>query len=141
MSTEVRQTFVLPRVGQGDRGRAIERLAGFLRALGADAAWRVDITRARKRRSDQQNRALWGVAYKTLADATGNDPEDLHMFFLGEHFGWEVIEVMGQKRRVPKRRSSKLNTVEFMGFYDFIQRRAAECGYYIPSPNEDAFNA
>lgn len=91
---------------------------------------------ARKTRSHEQNAALWGVAYKTLADATGNDPEDLHTFFLGEWSGWDVIDVMGQQRRVPKRRSSKMTTVEFSEFYEFIQRRAAECGYNVPSPNE-----
>lgn len=97
---------------------------------------RVTVELAKRKRSDPQNAALWGVAYATLKDATGNDPHDLHEFFLGEHFGWEVYEVMGQKRRRPIRRSSKLSTVEFAEFYAFIQQRAAEAGYYVPDPNE-----
>ena len=90
-----------------------------------------------KSRTDPQNRSLWGIAYKLLSAETGNDPEDLHEYFLGEWGGWKTIDVMGQKRRQPERRSSKLNTVEFNDFYAFIQRRSAEVGYYIPDPGEE----
>ena len=128
------QTFVIPPTG---REGMVNRLSAFLLAALPGKALRVEACEYRRRRSDDQNRALWGVAYKTLADATGNDPDDLHEFFLGEFFGWDVIEVMGQKRRVPKRRSSKLTTTEFAEFYDFIQRRAAENGYYVPDPGEE----
>lgn len=128
------QTFILPRALP--RAGMIQRIAAFLESALPGQALKVEVARYAKRRSDQQNRALWGVAYKALSEATGNDPEDLHTFFLGEHFGWEVIDVMGQKRRVPKRRSSRLDTGEFADFYAFIQRRAAECGYYVPDPNE-----
>lgn len=128
------QTFTVPEKG---RDAMVDRIACFLRKALPGKRIRVEVGEYRRRRSDDQNRALWGVAYKTLADATGNDPDDLHEFFLGEFFGWDVIEVMGQKRRVPKRRSSKLTTTEFAEFYDFIQRRAAENGYYVPSPGEE----
>lgn len=95
----------------------------------------VEVKEYQKRRSDEQNRALWGLAYRILRDETGNDPEDLHTYFLGEFLGWEVIDVMGQKRRVPKRRSSGMSTVEFAEFFAFIQGRAAQAGYYIPDPD------
>lgn len=108
----------------------------FISALPESTDWRITIDRVRKTRTNDQNAALWGCAYKALHEATGNDPEDLHTFFLGEWSGWDVIDVMGQQRRVPKRRSSKITTVEFSEFYEFIQRRAAECGYNVPSPNE-----
>jgi hypothetical protein len=69
-------------------------------------------------------------------DATGNDPDDLHEYFLGEWGGWETISVMSRKRLVPIRRSSKLSTVEFSEFYAFIQQRAAEkVGIFIPDPD------
>jgi len=119
-----------------DRAAMIDRVADFLKSALPGKTLRVEICQFRKRRSMDQNAALWGVAYKALQDATGNDPEDLHTFFLGEWAGWDTVDVMGQKRRVPKRRSSKLTTVEFSEYYEFIQRRAAECGYYVPSPNE-----
>lgn len=127
------QTFTLPRTG---REAIADRLRAFLLTALPGKELRVEICEHRKRRSDEQNRALWGLAYKILHDATGNDPEDLHEFFLGEHFGWEVIDVMGQKRRVPIRRSSKLSRVEFAEFFDFIQRRSAETvGVFIPDPD------
>lgn len=126
-------TFVL---SPTDRQADIERLTRFLSECLPGKPVRVEVCQHRKRRSDEQNRALWGVAYRTLADETGNDVNDLHEYFLGEHFGWEVIDVLGQQRRRPIRRSSKLSTAEFSDFYAFIQYRAAEMGYYIPDPGE-----
>lgn len=127
------QTFVLPK---SDRERIADNLRAFVMSALPGKELRVEVCEYRKRRSQDQNAALWGVAYKTLSDATGNDAEDLHTFFLGEWGGWEVITVMGQQRRVPKRRSSKLTTVEFADFYAFIQRRSAETvGVYVPDPD------
>jgi hypothetical protein len=60
----------------------------------------------------------------------------LHEYFLGEHFGWETLEGFGRKRLRPLKRSSKLSTAEFAAFVDFIQRKAAELGIYIPDANE-----
>lgn len=131
----IAQNFVLP-PETVDRSRIAENLHAFILSALPGKRLQVTVREFKKRRSDEQNRALWGVAYKTLADATGNDPDDLHEFFLGEHFGWQVTEVMGQKRRKPVRRSSRLSTVEFAEFYSFIQRRAAEAGFYVPDPGE-----
>ena len=127
------QTFRLPKT---DRERIADNLRAFVMSALPGKELRVEVCEYRKRRSHDQNAALWGVAYKTLSDATGNDPDDLHTFFLGEWGGWEMIQVMGQVRRVPKRRSSKLSTVEFSDFYAFIQQRAAETvGVYVPDPD------
>jgi hypothetical protein len=127
------QTFVIPAT---DRERIANNLRDFAMTALPGKKLRVEVCEYRKRRSDDQNKALWGVAYKTLRDATGNDPDDLHTFFLGEWAGWEVVDVMGQKRRVPKRRSSKLTTAEFAEFYAFIQQRSAETvGVFIPDPD------
>lgn len=128
------QTFILPRALPRDR--VIAAVYGFLSGLAPDKAWKLEISQHKAKRSDQQNRALWGVAYKTLRDLTGNDPDDLHVFFLGEHFGWTTVEVMGAKRRVPLRTSKNLSKTEFAEFYAFIQQRSAENGYYVPDPNE-----
>ncbi len=127
------QTFVIPKT---DRARIADNLRAFVMTALPGKEIRVEVCEYRKRRSDDQNKALWGLAYKILSDATGNDADDLHTFFLGEFFGWEVIDVMGQKRRVPIRRSSKLTTVEFADFFAFIQQRSAETvGVYIPDPD------
>ena len=103
----------------------------------------VDCKSWKAPRTDEQNAALWGVAYKTLHLLTGNDPDDLHDYFCGEHFGWVESDVMGQRKRRPLRtttvdekgRKKKLNTTDFAAFYDFIQQRSAENGYYVPDPD------
>lgn len=127
------QTFRIPKT---DRQRIADNLHAFVMSAMPGKELRVEVCEYRKRRSQDQNAALWGVAYKTLSDATGNDADDLHVYFLGEWGGWETVSVMGQARRVPIRRSSKLTTVEFADFYAFIQRRAAETvGVYVPDPD------
>lgn len=127
------QTFRLPATG---RERIADNLRDFVMSALPGKELRVEVCEYRKRRSQDQNAALWGVAYKTLSDATGNDSDDLHTYFLGEHFGWQTVDVMGQKRRVPLRRSSRLTTVEFAEFYAFIQQRSAETvGVFVPDPD------
>ena len=62
---------------------------------------------------------------------------DLHEYFLGEHFGWQTLEGFGRKRVKPLRRSSPLSKTEFVDFVDFIQRTMAGHGVYIPDPEEE----
>jgi len=132
--------IILPK----DRPRddAIAKLVRFLHGLAPDKAWRVVVEPHKKRRSTQQNAYLWGVCYRTILDAMGQGElagwtsDDLHEFFLGEHFGWETMEGFGRKKLKPLRRSSKLSTMEFAGYVDFIQRYMAERGVYIPDANE-----
>lgn len=130
--------FFLP---SEDRAASIERVALFLERCLPGKKVKVTVEMHRKRRSDQQNRYLWGVCYPTIL-REGGEPlrgwtsEDLHELFLGRHFGWEVLEGFGQKRKRPIRRSSVLSTVEFMDFVASIQQFAAEYQVYIPDPNE-----
>lgn len=123
------QTFILP--------HAKANLLAFIERLPTQVKWRVTIKRYAKPRSNEQNRYLWGVPYKILADATGQPAEDWHEYMLGECFGWEEAEMFGRKKLRPMRRSSKLTTTEFSEFVAFIQQRAAEHGLYIPDPNEE----
>lgn len=110
----------------------------FLSTLSPSKSWRVEVVEHKERRSDQQNRYLWGVCYAELAKATGQEAEDWHEYMLGECYGWETIEMMGRKKLKPRRRSSKMDKHEFAEYVAFIQRRAAENGIYIPNPNESA---
>ena len=90
-------------------------------------------------RSIQQNRYLWGVCYPTIlekGDLEGWRGEDLHEYFLGEHFGWETIAGFGKKRVKPIHRSHNLSTMEFADYVAFVQERAAGLGIYIPDPEE-----
>lgn len=131
------QVFTLPALLA--RSRAIERIASVLHALSHDKAWRVSIIEAKPKRSEQQNRYLWGVVYKTILQTKtlqGWEAEDLHEYLLGEWGGWEIIEGFGKRRHRPVRRSSGLNKTEFAEYIDFIQRRMAEFGIYVPDADK-----
>lgn len=117
----------------------VQRISAFLSKLPVAQAWRVEVSPHRTKRSDSQNAYLWGVVYRTIlksGELAGWSNEDLHDYFLGEHFGWETLSGFGRKRLRPLRRSSKLSTVEFMDFVGFIQLKMAEVGIYVPDPNE-----
>lgn len=107
----------------------------FLSTIDPSKKWEIYIKQTKDTRSQKQNRYLWGVVYKLLQEETGNDPEDLHDYFLGEYFGWESVDVMGSDTLRPKRRSKSLPTSDFFEFVEFIRRRAAENGYFIPDPD------
>ena len=134
--------FVLPKLAVGERSDGmVAKIAGFLVRLPADKAWRVSVVEQKRTRTQQQNRYLWGVAYPAILAGGGEalggwTAEDLHEYFLGEHFGWETLEGFGRKRIKPLRRSAKLSTLEFSDFVAFIQRKAAEFCVYVPDPNE-----
>lgn len=127
----------------GGRVGVLSALIHFLKNLAQDEEWEVTVKRFKRSRSDSQNNALWGVAYEALKRETGNDPEDLHTYFCGEYFGWEVEQVMGHKRMKPKRTTTRneegkrevLPWDKFCEFYAYIQRRAAEVGVFVPDPD------
>jgi hypothetical protein len=132
------QTFILPRALS--RERVIERIAVLLASLPMDRAWRISVGEHKRRRSNQQNRYLWGCVYATILKAgqlQGWDAEDLHDYLLGEHFGWEVLEGFGKRRMRPLRRSAALNRQEFSDYIDFIQRKMATLGIFIPDADAE----
>ena len=111
----------------------------LLGRLPSDKKWKVEISEYRETRSDLQNKALWGCAYKAIGEALGYDREDLeqlHEEMLCRCFGSTEREVMGLVRKVPNRRSSKLDRGDFARFYEFIQREAAQYGVFVPDPDK-----
>lgn len=128
------QTFVLP---DKDRQRIADNLHQFVLSALPGKRLKVTVEEYRKRRSDDQNRFLWGLVYPTILQSgslEGWTAEDLHEYFLGEVYGWQTIEGFGRKRIKPIRRSSKMTTVEFAEFIAEIQRRMAEFGVFIADP-------
>lgn len=126
-------------INKGNRDRTEAKVCAFISSLAQDKSWRITVVEYRKRRSEQQNRYLWGICYKTIMEEAGEElrgwtADDLHEFFLGEVYGWQETEGFGRKRLKPLRRSSKLDTMEFVDFVDYIQRFAAEHGIYIADP-------
>ena len=129
------QRFVL-RSNDTVRVNVLANCIAHLQRLPSSKSWRVEIVEHRERRSDAQNRYLWGVCYAELQRVTGQDAADWHEYMLGECYGWETVEMMGRKKLRPMRRSSKMDKSEFAEYVAFIQRRAAEHNIYIADPNE-----
>lgn len=86
--------------------------------------------RTKPKRSDKQNRYLWGVVYKLISDHTGFEVEEVHELmkfrFLRTQIG----------RFETTLSTAKLSTIEFNEYLDKINRFAIEeCGFSIPLPN------
>lgn len=127
------QTFQLPKLAE--RTGTFERLIKFLTLLPMECGWVIEVKRLQRKRSDAQNRYLWGVCYPAIMEhLKGWDANDVHEYCLGECFGWESLEGLGRKRLRPIRRSSKLSVTEFMDYVDWIQRDMATRGIFVPDP-------
>lgn len=127
------QTVILQ--AGSDRSKTIERVGIMLNALPKEVAFKVEVSEYKPRRSDAQNRYLWGVAYREICKhLPGWHAEDVHEYFLGEWSGWETVEGLGRKRMRPLRRSARLSKTEFSEYVAFIQQRAAEHGIFIEDP-------
>lgn len=130
----VRQVFILP---AKERESCILRVTTALRKLEPYNDWRIEVTEYKDTRSLEANAYLWGVAYRTIlehSDLQGWDADDLHTYFLGEHFGWQTIQAFGKKRVKPVKRSSRLSISQFSEYVAFVIRKAAELGIVIPDP-------
>lgn len=103
----------------------------------------VEVKPHKQTRSSDQNAALFGLAYKTIREQTGNDIAELHQWACGEFFGWTEYEVMGQRKKRPMRTTTTdeagkrkvMSKTEFAEFFGFVQMKAAEFGIFIPDPD------
>lgn len=76
----------------------------------------LEIHTRKPKRSDQQNRYLWGVYYPLIANETGErDIDRLHEFFKGKFLTTGIVEVMGEKVRI-KKSTTELSKVDFTMF-------------------------
>jgi hypothetical protein len=140
VSSEFEQVIEIP---AKDRDAAANRVRAFLLNCLPGKGLSVRITKAKRERSDVQNKALWGLAYKVLSDNTGHEPEELHEYFCGEFFGWEEYEIFGARKKRPRRTTTRdengkrdvISKMQCAEFFDFIQRRADAVGIYIPNPD------
>lgn len=134
----MKQAFILPKLMPRDK--VICRVVDALEDLPISEGFRVEIHEHKATRSDAQNNYLWGAVYPAILKAGGNllagwIDKDLHEYCLGEHFGWEVVSGFGKRKQRPVRRSSRLSKIEFMAYIEFIQRRMAEHGIFVPDPD------
>jgi hypothetical protein len=85
----------------------------------------------KKDRSNEQNRYMWGVVYRLLADYTGHSPEEIH-----EAMKYEFLLSRESKLKVP-RSTADLSTIEMEDYLSRVREFASlELGVYIPEPNE-----
>lgn len=132
------QHFILPKLAA--REGAIERITRILGTLSHECAWRIEVHEHKPTRSHAQNRLLWSL-YEEIIKRGGEqmqgwDKEDLHTFFLCNHFGSEVRELFGRKRHIPLRTSSKLSKMEFVDLIESIVRFMAERGVVLDMPDD-----
>lgn len=137
------QKFVL----QPNNGRAgsVARLVTYMQSLPLDKPWAVVIGKLTRERTNKQNAALWGHAYKIIREETGNDVDDLHEHFCGENWGWKETRILGQANIKPRRTTTHdengnkdvINTEEFYNFFLMVQSQSAEYGVDIPDPSPE----
>lgn len=133
------QSVILRRLMSRDG--LIQRIGCVLLNLDVAEDWEVVIRPYRRKRSDPQNRYLWSL-YDYIIRTGGESMagwtrDDLHDFFLINHFGGETKQLFGKRRITPVRRSSRLNKQEFTDYVESIMRFMAERGVYLPSPEDD----
>lgn len=118
----------------------IKAVAVMVAAIDVSKAWCITVEPWKRKRSDAQNRFLWGVAYPMILEQGGETlggwtRDDLHEYFLGECFGWEVLEGFGRKRMRPIKRSSAMTKEEFTEYLMFIEQRCLDMGMGpLPEP-------
>lgn len=126
------------------REKAMDYILQSLMALSVKKTWKIVWGEAKSERSELQNNALFGVAYKYLEEQTGNNKIQLHDYFCREFFGEKDQETFGKRSRQPRRTTttdengnrSVLSKFEFMQFYSFIQQHMAEkLGLSVPDPD------
>lgn len=133
------------------RERVADAVRTFIAALDTAKPYRVTIEVAKVPRTNQQNRYLWGVAYKLIADAVGYEVDEVAEFMCGQYFGWTDKRVPKKPSNpegvesVPVRTTTRdadgkrrvLNKHEFADYVAFVQRFAAKRGVHIPDPDPD----
>lgn len=115
-----------------------------VQALDPGKDWQVEIKPFKDPYTDEQRGALWGVAYETIKQHTGAEPDDIHLYFLEKYYGTVETTVLGE---VVSKRPSRTTTtgyngerdviskVELAEYYTFIQARCSAQGIEIPDPD------
>lgn len=132
------------------RQAILANLVAHLGRLPDTKSWRIEIFEDRKKRSDAQLGALFGVAYREIMEATGlqgdEEKRSLHRDMCGEFFGWVPNDLGGFK---PARTTTTnergdrevIDTKVQADMFYFIQRRAAEYGIFVSDPDPMYFRS
>jgi hypothetical protein len=80
-----------------DYGFILSRINQNLNAL-KDGVYEISINKFRKSRSLQQNRYMWGVVYKLIADHTGYTADEVHQLMKDRFLSYDRNGVTFQGR-------------------------------------------
>ena len=125
------------------KGGAITHVVAAISALSKDQPLRITIDKIRNKRSEYQNHALFGIAYKLLSAFTGYTKDELHTVMCKKFYGVKRKEIFGETLDEPIRRTTTdengdndvVTTEVFCEFYDMVQREGAAIGCIIPDPD------
>ncbi len=113
------------------RGRAL----ALVSALPVEPVMEIEVKPHKRNRTKEQNAYLWGVVYETISDATGYEPEHVHIACKEAFLGEEAIPVrIPGLPRVWGYSTKPLSTQAFAKYVDKIIRWAAESGILVPPP-------
>lgn len=99
-----------------------------------DGEYKLIVKKKKKFRSSQQNKYLWGVPYKLIADETGHTTDEVHAYLTS-------LFLQDKSRIIPVIKSTtELSTVEFEEYTENIRRwGASTLSLNIPLPNEVSY--
>lgn len=137
------QTIIMPVESPERHAERLQRIAAYFARLDPTKPWQAVVGPWKKERTQRQNNAMFGVAYKALSDFTGHTEPELHDIICRLYFGEVHEEVLGVRQTRPRRTTTKneagerdvLSRDEMSKFYNFIVQTAAEQGCYIEDPN------
>ncbi len=93
----------------------------------------------RKVRSLRSNR-LYFMWLNCVKDETGQDTEDLHIYFKQKYLPWSTSEVFGDEiRRVTS--TKNLDSKQFSEYLEKIRMEMQAQAIYLPQPGEKEFDA
>lgn len=125
------------------REQSVIELGRFVLACLPGKPLTVTVSPVKNERSSKQNKALFGHAYECIRRAYGCDKEDLHNDFCIAFFGQRVQSVFDWNTRKPIRTTTHdadgnrdvISAELFSQFYAEVERKGAEFGLFIPSPD------
>lgn len=142
------QTFAATKSPAGLKIAGRSLFDRFVSSLGDGEQVTLTIAPLKEKRSNQQNRMLWGTVYDQLIEGisieAGYDRHEraqakelIHEGLCGKYGGYETCKVTGQQVR--KFRTAKATKQQFTDYIEWVARFAAqEYGVVIALPGEAA---
>jgi len=93
------------------------------------------IEEAKTKRSLNQNAYLW-LCYNTIAEETGNDPDDIHMYCKATFLPKRFVQIKDKELQM----SGKTSTLTISEFMEYMEKVIAwagrDLGIKLPDPSE-----